>query len=338
MLCPVLGVFLHTLDPYAIGPIRWYGLSYLMGFLVGYGLVRRVTRVGVSTLTPQQVGDFVVWLAMGIVIGGRLGYVLFYRIELLWTFSDSLPYWNLLAINQGGMASHGGILGAVLAGWLYTVRRGGHRWLHLLDLIAFGAPMGLFFGRVANFINGELIGRACAPGLPWAVKFPQEMYEWGYPQLNRLQQSIDAAGAFPGVQRHPIGVHLPQIIEKLQAGSQPLADLIGPMLTPRHPSQLYQALLEGLLLFFILAWVWAKPRQPGVVAGIASLSYAVLRIIGECFRQPDAHIGFQWLGLTRGQLLSVGLLAVGVACLVAAYRSGSQPMGGWVTRRSRAAG
>ncbi len=331
-----IAVYLHTIDPYAVklwdgGPIRWYGLSYLIGFLIAYQLIRRVIHAGRSSLTTAQVGDFVITVAIGIVVGGRLGYVLFYRPEMLWTLTSNPPFWDLLAIHKGGMASHGGMIGAVLATW-WTARRadgGPHRWPHLIDLVAFAAPLGLFFGRIANFINGELIGRPCHPKLLWAVRFPHEMYNWNRQQIARLAQILDGKSPAEGV--YPLAIELPvaQIIDQIQQDDLRLIRLVEPLLTPRHPSQLYQAVLEGLLVFVVLAITWQKPRQPGLIGGLFCGAYGILRIIGEAFREPDAHIGIQWLGLTRGQWLSVGLLLGGVLMTVACVRRKATPMGGW---------
>jgi len=331
-----IAVYLHTIDPYAVklwdgGPIRWYGLSYLLGFLVAYYLIRRVAYVGRSPIKLAAVGDFLVTIAIGVIVGGRLGYVLFYQPQMLWTLSDSLPYWDLLAINKGGMASHGGIIGVILAcGW-YARRVGGSEriWLHLLDLVSFAAPLGLFFGRIANFVNGELIGRKCSPELPWAVKFPQEMFSWSHEQLLQLALALESLSKKHDAALEDLVYRVPHLIELIQSGHGPLIRTIEPLLTPRHPSQIYQALLEGLLLFVILAIVWAKPRKPGVLGGVFCSSYGVLRIVGECFRQPDAHIGFQWLGMTRGQWLSVLMLALGMILWVVFSKRNAKCIGGW---------
>jgi len=337
MITP-LAVYLHTLDPYAIklwdgGPIRWYGLSYLLGFLVAYGLIRHMVRVGRSSMDPSMVGDFLVAVAIGVVVGGRLGYVLFYRPQMLWTFSSQLPYWDVLAINKGGMASHGGMIGVILAGlWHARRARGGpHSWLHLLDLTAFSAPLGLSFGRVANFINGELVGRPCSPNLPWAVKFPQEMFNWDRIQTTRLAQAISKWSSGQESMPHDIEYHVPLLIEQIQSGNQELIRLVEPLLAPRHPSQIYQAVLEGLCLFAILAVAWRRPRKPGVIGGLFCCAYALLRVVGECFRQPDAHIGFQALGLTRGQWLSILLLAGGLVAVWVSAQRHAMPLGGWWT-------
>lgn len=340
-MTPILASYLHTIDPYAIrlwdgGPIRWYGLSYLIGFLIAYRLIRRVSRVGVSSLQPQHVGDFVVTLAVGIMLGGRLGYVLFYKPQMLWAFSSSFPYWDLLAINQGGMASHGGMIGGLLASFYYArrVRDARHSWPHLLDLIAFAAPLGLFFGRIANFINGELIGRPCSLTLPWAVKFPQEMFDWDQHQLVALKNATVMYLPNPKTWAYPIEYQIPRFIEQIQNGNDELIRLIEPLLTPRHPSQIYEAVLEGLVLFVILAVVWAKPRKPGVVGVYFCIAYGFLRIIGEFYRQPDSHLGLQWLGLTRGQWLSALLILMGIALIPLFIRRDTQPMGGWINTHS----
>ena len=185
--------WLHNLDPFAIdltgtfvgdlmgGGIRWYGLSYLAGFVIGYLLIRRVLTVGVSPLKPTQAMDLVVTIAICVVLGGRLGYVVFYQPSLFVEFTGDVPFWGVFMINKGGMASHGGILGGIggclFFAWRKNCSTPKHKFAHLLDLMAFGAPLGILCGRIANFINGELIGRACERDFPLAVQFPQEIAE-----------------------------------------------------------------------------------------------------------------------------------------------------------------
>ena len=327
-MTPTLAAWLHRLDPVALdlgGPfvVRWYGLSYLLGFLIAYLLIRRVTKVGVSTLRPDHVGDLVMWLAIGVVVGGRLGYVFFYRVDLLWEFTAAPPWWGVLAINQGGMASHGGMIGGIAASGLYAWRYG-HRWTHLLDLFAFGAPLGLFFGRLANFWNGELIGRACDPKLPWAVKFPQEMYD--VPAVaDRVLLAVQRAGFEP----RPGVDEVSWVIHQVQRGNAALAEVVAPLLTPRHPSQLYAAALEGLCVAAVLLWAWRRPRRTGLIGSLFCVSYAVARVADEFFRSPDAHLGLQAMQLSRGQWLSFGLLALGVVGLVIVSRVDWPRMGGW---------
>lgn len=320
----LLGTYLHDIDPYAIRlpqgwwsqGIRWYGLSYLGGFVISYLLIRRVTKVGISTLSPLKVGDLIFVLLVGVMVGGRLGYVLFYEPSLLSSFTGRFPYWGLLAINEGGMASHGGIIGTIIA-CAYFARRHGHSMPHMLDLLAFSSPLGLFLGRIANFINGELYGRPCSPKLPWAVHFPQEMFTWSTIQWDRVSSVIDQ---FIGVE---------EVIAQIQIGNHVVISAVRPWLTPRHPSQIYAALLEGLFVFGVLAMLWIKPRKPGLIGAAFCITYGVVRIIGEQFRQPDNHIGYQWLNLTRGQWLSIYLIIAGILLAIAFAIRKIHCMGGW---------
>lgn len=324
-----LAAWLHDLDPFALelpdvallpDGIRWYGLSYLVGFFVGYLLVRRVTRVGVSTLRPDLAADYIVTVAIGIVLGGRLGYCLLYQPSLFTKVYDHLPFWGPLAINEGGMASHGGILGGVLGAWWYAWRHK-HDLPFLLDLFAFGAPLGLFFGRIANFINGELFGRGPTE-VPWAVKFPQELYD--EPEL--AGRVLEATGLRS----------VDHVIHAIQNHNGEVARVVEPLLTPRHPSQLYAAVAEGLVVFLVLLFAWRVPRRPGLVGSWFALTYGVMRIIDEFFRRPDQHIAdqeFATLGITRGQWLSILVVAVGLWGLwysrYRAQKHGIQPMGSW---------
>lgn len=314
-----LAAWLHTIDPYAIqlwegGPIRWYGLSYLAGFLIAYGLIRRVARVGVSTLPLAKVGDLVIHLAIGAVIGGRLGYVAFYKPHLFVEFSSSLPFWGVLDMMGGGMASHGGMIGTVVAAWWFGKRQR-QSFAHTIDLVCFAAPLGLLCGRLANFINGELIGRACDKDFPLAVQFPQELYD--------SQAMVDAMTV-------AYGRELPRNwLDLLQSGNEALQQAAMAVLPTRHPSQLYAGALEGLVVFAVLALLWVKPRRAGTITGAFCITYAVMRLINEQFRQPDAHLGLQALDLSRGQWLSIPLLLLGVVVLVVVHKKKTRPMGSW---------
>jgi len=320
-----LAVYVHDLDPFAfqIRPgvgLRWYGLAYVAGFLAAYLILRVAARRERTFLQGRQIGDFVLVAAIGTVIGGRLGYVLFYRPPLLWTFTGEAPFWGVLAIHEGGMASHGGIVGMVVAAWLFarnippqavdalpgvTSDASGRAprprltaSLHLMDLIAFTAPIGIVFGRLANFVNGELYGRVASSDIPWAVKFPQELYD--RPEL---------------AARLPADVTVPEVLAMIQRGQAEAARWVAGLLPPRHPSQIYAALTEGLAVFLLLAWVVRKPRAPGVVLGWCLIGYAIARFGNEFFRMPDSHLGLQWLGLTRGQWLTTLVFAAGAGVL-----------------------
>ncbi|MGE5268996.1 MAG: prolipoprotein diacylglyceryl transferase [Thiohalocapsa sp.] len=261
---PLFAIPFPAIDPVAIaiGPlaIRWYALAYIAGLLIGWRYCLLLADRPPQLVTRRDVDDFLVWATLGVVLGGRIGYVLFYNF----------PYYRdhplqAFELWHGGMSFHGGAIGVTLAIWLYTRVRSLSS-LAFADIVCEAVPIGLFFGRIANFINGELFGRPAT--VPWAMVFP--------------------------------------------AG--------GPL--PRHPSELYEAVCEGILLFLVLLIAERRGgrRSPGVVSGLFLAGYAVARMSGELFRQPDPQLGFLVFGLTMGQLLSIPLLLIGVALIVWAAR------------------
>ena len=243
--------------------IRWYALAYIVGLVLGWQLMRRLVLLSPTVATSEQADDFLTWATLGVVLGGRLGYVLFYQPGLY----ASHPL-DAFAVWQGGMSFHGGALGVTIAIILFCIRRG-ISMLGFADRVVVVAPLGLLFGRIANFINGELWGRQAPGWLPWAMRFTR----------------VD--------------------------------DL------PRHPSQLYEALLEGVVLFAIM---WALSRHFstrahfGTLTGIFLVGYGVARCLCEFFREPDAFLGYLWQGATMGQLLSLPLIAAGAGLVVWARR------------------
>ncbi|MDH5557029.1 MAG: prolipoprotein diacylglyceryl transferase [Alphaproteobacteria bacterium] len=256
-------------DPVAIylGPlaIRWYSLSYVVGLLLAWRYCLRLAQKPPHLVTTEQLDDFLTWAVLGVILGGRLGFVLFYQPAFYLANPGAI-----LKVWQGGMAFHGGLAGVTLAMIIFARRRQ-IKLLALTDMIGAAAPLGLFLGRIANFINGELYGRVT--DVPWAVIF-----------------------------RH--------------AGDQ-----------PRHPSQLYEAALEGLVLFAVQAWMifgpWKSLRRPGLTTGIFIGGYALARMSVEYFRQPDDYVGeggFLFLGTTMGQWLSVPLLLGGAYLVWRAMR------------------
>jgi phosphatidylglycerol---prolipoprotein diacylglyceryl transferase len=298
-----LAYYVDNFDPFIfrlwdnVGP-RWYGFAYVLAFACGFLVVRHLSRRGYCDLPPNRVSDLITWTALcGVLLGGRLGYVLFYKPEMLREPLSIFRVW------EGGMSSHGGMFGIAIFVLLYARR---HRlsWRNLGDNLVVAAPLGLFFGRVANFINGELYGRATT--VPWAMQFPKELLEnpaeaeRAVATCRPLDSSITSAD---------------DILASLHA-HRDLTLPLREVLVPRHPSQLYEAFCEGILLFAILWLVRTRFRTPnGVLIGLFFICYAVFRIICEMFREPDAALVGPF---TRGQFLSFFLIAIGIAFVIAA--------------------
>ncbi len=300
----LLAYYVHDLSPFLLKiggfGLRWYGLAYLAGFVIGTLLYRRLAQRGYSDLRPDQVADFITMGALfGVLLGGRLGYMLFY--DPVGFLHDPLL---IIRVWEGGMASHGGILGLALYTFWYA-RKHGLSWRNLCDNLVVVAPVGLFLGRCANFINGELYGRAAT--VPWAVQFPKEILFWSPGRQEELitrASAIDSAFASPDV-----------LISGV-AASPALHGLLGSYLTPRYPSQIVEALLEGAFLFVLLWILRTRCRlSDGVLSGIFLIAYALVRIAGECFREPDAPLT---AGMTRGQFLSLFMIVSGILFLVSA--------------------
>jgi phosphatidylglycerol---prolipoprotein diacylglyceryl transferase len=280
---PLFALPFPAIDPVAIaiGPlvIRWYALAYVAGLIGGWYYAKRLAADAalwrpLKQPSPVDIDDLVVWVALGVVLGGRIGYVLFYNFD-----SYRANPAEIFAVWRGGMSFHGGFLAAVLAVVLFSRQRK-LNVLATLDMAAVVTPIGLFFGRIANFINGELWGRP-APEFPYAVVFPHA----------------------------------------------------GPM--PRHPSQLYEAFAEGLVLFIVLGFAVRRFgfRRPGLIGGLFVLGYAVARIACEFFREPDAQLGFLFGssvslfggGITMGMVLSVPMALAGAGLIWLAHRGATVP-------------
>jgi phosphatidylglycerol---prolipoprotein diacylglyceryl transferase len=295
--------YVHDLDPLIfrlwdnVGP-RWYGLAYVLAFVCSYFVYRVLAKRGYADLAVAKVGDFITGAALfGVIVGGRIGYVLFYKPEMLREPLSILRVW------EGGMSSHGGMVG-LLAFTFYYAWRHKISWTNLGDNLVVTAPIGLFFGRCANFINGELYGRATNAW--WAMQFPKELTEnineaeRAIVACTKVDPSLNSSDAIVAAVRHQ-----PQVKEILRG-----------ILTPRHPSQIYEAFFEGIVLFAILWFVRTRMRQPnGVLTGLFFIFYAIFRIIVENFREPDATL---IAGFTRGQFFSFFLIAIGLAFVVIA--------------------
>lgn len=259
-------IILPEINPIAIslGPVdvRWYGLAYAVGFILAWWLGKVQARRAWSPLKPEDVDDLITWLIVGLILGGRLGYALFYNFD----YYLAAPG-EIIKVWQGGMSFHGGMLGVIVSGWIFC-RRKGIDFLAGCDFLVPLAPPGLFFGRLGNFVNGELWGRPTES--PWGVLFPQ----------------ASAGGV------------------------------------PRHASQLYEAVLEGVVLFAIL-WLYARrPRATGRVGGLFLAGYGVFRFTVEFVRQPDSQLGYlAWNWLTMGQLLCVPMFLFGLWLLLRPVRA-----------------
>ena len=261
----MLAIAFPMIDPVLveIGPvaIRWYALAYITGLVLGWRYMIWLAKQPGSSVKPEDADDFLTWATFAVILGGRLGYVIFYKPEFY--FANPVEIFKTW---QGGMSFHGGLIGVLVATAWFTRRRK-INFLAFLDLASTVVPFGLFFGRIANFINAELWGRTT--DVAWGVVFPNG----------------------------------------------------GPY--PRHPSQIYEALLEGLLLLVILHLVWRRESlrsKPGILTGVFMIGYGLSRMIVEMFRQPDAHLGYLIGGTTMGQWLSVPMVLIGVGLIVYARK------------------
>jgi phosphatidylglycerol:prolipoprotein diacylglycerol transferase len=329
--------YLHKLDPFAIQltdtvGLRWYGLAYIAGFITAWFAIRWMGTKKITQIQPNRVGDFMFACVIGVLLGGRLGYCLFYDPSLFITFTDSFPWWKVLAIQDGGMASHGGILGVLIAVVVWG-KKNKISVLHLFDISAIFATPGLFFGRIANFINGELWGKPLSEAQQqnppwWSVKYPAEITEvWVMDPDNfnkqlsgvdTLQSQIVSGTSFYN-----------SVVQEIYSGNQLVIETAQPLLTAWYPSQLFQALSEGPILFFALFAIWWKPKNPGVIAGWFLIIYGVLRVATEIFRQPDEGVALL-LGLSRGQVLSTAMVLCGVLlAFTSSVRRDTQKLGGF---------
>ena len=333
----MFATYVHNLDPVALPlfgnfSLRWYGLAYLMGFVAGYLLLRYLGKRGLWVLKPEKAGDFIAAAALfGVFLGGRLGYILFYHIPRDGFHSLVADPLLVFRVWEGGMASHGGILGLVIFTYFYA-RKQKVTWTGLGDGLCVVAPLGLFFGRMANFVNGELYGRV-ANGVSWAMKFPLALMDHAAPESARFEQVAAAA-----LQAEPKLAPAYQALEMstdqsyayaradyfdqllvANRHSEKVTDAIAPYLEPRHPSQLYEGALEGLLLFAILWTVRLRfPKAPdGLLTGLFFLLYPMFRIFAEQFREPDAKL----MGpFTQGQFLSFFMFAFSACFLTYAWK------------------
>jgi len=360
--------YVHGLDPVILPirgefAIRWYGVSYLAGFVLAWIMLRFLARRGRIGIRAEEAGDFMFYAVAGVIIGGRMGYVLFYDLlrafdtgvtPLLWDFSSQFPFWGVLRVTGGGMSAHGGLLGVIISQYIFARRRR-IAYLHVMDFAALATPLGLGLGRVANFINGELWGKelpldqqgANAPW--WSIKYPEQLSFLASQGDSDFVKHAPAIAQAAGLDPVAFGSHLAnyvnvnvlsnesrrlvdrwiaQIIEQVREGNEALEAALQPVLTAYYPSQIFQAIAEGPVLLLFLAMVWLTPRRPGTVSAWFLLAYGVLRIVTELFRQPDEDVALFMGLISRGQLLSA-LMILGAVVLFGFVRWFDAPrMGG----------
>ena len=258
--------------------LRFYSLAYLLGILLAYWHLARMIRQPGAPMAQRHIDDLFFYCTLGVILGGRLGYAIFYKPELWTDFSNpGLVSWGLLRMWDGGMSFHGGVIGVLLAITWVSVRNK-LNWLRVCDYIAVNVPFGMMLGRLANFVNGELWGRPVQGDVPWAMIFPTD-----------------------------------------------------PLQLPRHPSQLYEAGLEGLLMILVMLYLFWRTRarwRPGLMVGVFTVGIALGRFTVEFFREPDSYLAYEvtQTGLSRGQWLSLPLIAIGLAVVI--YALVRPPVGG----------
>ena len=301
----VLATYLHSFGPFVFrvgefGP-RWYGLSYVLSALVAFWLYRHLAKRGYTDVAPEKVADFITWAGLfGVLLGGRIGWILFYGIKE----PHENPWW-MLEVWKGGMSSHGGILALVLVTYVLS-RRWKVSWTSIGDTLCVVATTGLFLVRCANFINGELIGKPAT--VAWAVQFPRELLDTAVGRDEIGPKVVDAL-------QRPLG----EIVESIPRDAE-TNRVLAEFLTPRHPSQIYEALLEGVLMFTVLWLMRTRCRVPrGVLTGTFFILYATVRIIGEMFREPDPA----WAvgSFSAGQFLSLFMYGIGAVFILWGFRT-----------------
>lgn len=329
----MLATYIHDLDPVIFSitdniKLRWYGFAYLMAFIVGYYLLKWLGNRKLWVLPGNKAGDFIAYAAFfGVFLGGRIGNVLIYQWD---EFKESPAM--IFKVWEGGMASHGGILGLMIFTFFYS-RAKKVSWTGLGDGLCVVAPLGLMFGRIANFINGELYGRVDRT-FAWAMKFPNAMWENGAPESQNLTPAMIAAidanpqgsyaqfyntpGSFDGP--HAGAENHEQLLKAIRE-SDAVKQAVGQYLEPRYPSQLFQAAMEGLALFLILFIVRMKfPKLAhGVLTGLFFIFYAIFRISMENFREPEtANRHYFGIEITEGQFWSIFMIFIGLAFIIKA--------------------
>jgi phosphatidylglycerol---prolipoprotein diacylglyceryl transferase len=310
LLVVLLEIRFPFIDPVALplpGPldVRWYGLGYVVGLTIAYFVLRRLSRDGMLRLSEEAIGDLIFVIALGVILGGRLGYILFYDFE---SFAANPA--RIIRIWEGGLSFHGGLIGVIVAAWWFA-RKHDITLIHLMDSMALGIPFGIAIVRTANFINGELYGRVASPDVPWAMRFPTDPIALRLLGVDRI----------PGMRERELAI--------LEAHASSRWAAIADQVPLRHPSQLYEGLTEGVILGLILwgVYLWFRRRgsvpPTAMLSGIFFIGYGAFRSFVELYRQPDAQfrgpddpLGTVLGPLTMGQTLSLAMVLVGIGLLV----------------------
>ena len=309
--------------------VRWYGLIYWLCLGSSFLLLRWIAPRQNLGLTSEMVFNFLMSMTLGSLIGGRLGYCLLYDPTLLWKFREALPFWGLLALNEGGLSIYGAMIGAWIAAALYSWK---YRLSlpYLLDLTSLVGALQIIWMRLGNFLNGEILGRECTESPQYCFRFPQEVLTWptNHPEkLLKLGSVMQAGQLFSdqewqsliqGLDMNSASLRLEKLedlIEKLvlevQQGNLALRESLAPLLTLRFPVQLAGAALEGVLVFLILFIMWHRPRRSGVITGLFLTVYSLTRFFLEFYREPDLQVGYLFYSVTLGQILSVIFFLLG---------------------------
>lgn len=317
----LLATYIHHLDPILIDipgtplALRWYGLAYVAGFVLGYLVLLQLSKRELYCVKPDKLGDFITGVCIfGVLMGGRLGEFFFYWLPREgWSGLCADPFW-VLRVWEGGMASHGGILAVLIVG-LHYARKNRLSPAALIDGLAIVSTIGIFFGRVANFINGELYGRITTADNPIAMKFPMELATLPPEQQLAAARAMEEAAGAPLPRA---GFY--EAVQQLCRENEAAREALGQYLNPRYPSQLFEALGEGLLIFIVLLTLRLTCRNvpAGLFSALFCFLYAIARITAECFKEPDAAV---WHGITQGQLLSLGVVLLGIFFLIPAIRN-----------------
>lgn len=337
-------MFVHQISPYVFKisdslAIQWYGLSFFLSFICSFLLLHWMLSRQKNQFPKANVGQFLIFSMISTLFFSRLGYCLFYSPDLFLKFQSEAPFWAPFAVNEGGLSFFGGLIGLIVCSTIYAVHFKISR-LYLYDLVALCIPVSLFWNRLASFMTGEMIGKISPPQFPLSVKFPQEILYWPHRSPEKIQdiaklidpshftseQNITAASS------DMTEIHLQSLyhlLDKIRSGNWELLNQLTPYLSERYPTQIFSALLEGFLLFFILFVAWYRPRKSGVISSLFLILFSAFYFSLEFFRELDLSDELLLGQLTMGQILSMFTFFIGLLSLFIWGRRETLPIPGW---------